>query len=466
MENYLLEVDSGERDTSLYPNSNSYVVQLNRPLYNVSGIHLVSGRIPLTQYTVDAHNNTLYIDGTKITLSPNNFSNGDELAAGLTNDLPGGITPSFNAVENKIELSNVSPFSIEFKSKSPAGVLGFLPQFYAGTTITPPGTVDLDGPTSIILSLSTVNDDSISNDIFLDNKHSTKITGSITMKTATDTMMITIGPSTSNTLGSYYSIPVSNIAYTSGATPPFLGGDNVSFTISLKNTETPYSGHTYTFDDTADGPGIGAGEFRFNADKSVIFISFEDNMALTTPLQAMNNILYKKPLHYYGRIMTTGYTAVAASSAGAASLATVGGANVMVTNTSGGNGLGMTILDYNGPDDPVRHNFYRGSSPFMDSFRVQFYCNNFDELVPYDFKLRNHILKFEIKCSLDKLLVTSENKEVNKMVELPPKLELERFKDKYRPWGDKRMLIYTGAVVIFIILVLILSSFKYVRPRK
>ena len=57
-ETYLLEIDSSQRDVALYPNSNTYSVTINRPIYNVSKIKLIAARIPLPQWTIDAHNDT------------------------------------------------------------------------------------------------------------------------------------------------------------------------------------------------------------------------------------------------------------------------------------------------------------------------------------------------------------------------------------------------------------------------
>ena len=51
------------------------------------------------------------------------------------------------------------------------------------------------------------------------------------------------------------------------------------------------------------------------------------------------------------------------------------------------------------------------------------------------------------------------------MIELPPKLDLERFRDEYRPWGDKQVLMYGGAIVIFVVVLLMISSIKRVRLR-
>ena len=137
----------------------------------------------------------------------------------------------------------------------------------------------------------------------------------------------------------------------------------------------------------------------------------------------------EKPMHYFGRIITTQYTV-------------------------------KRLIDYNGNDDPVRHNFYRGGESFIESFHVRFYCNNFDEIHPYDFKLRNHILKFQITCNLDKLAINKEFAQNEKMVALPPPLDIDRFKDQYRLFGNRKYMAYGGSIVVIVLLVIILTSFK------
>ena len=470
MEKYLIEVDSGERNTQIYQDSNSYKVNLSRPLYNVSNIKLVAARIPLTQYTIDVHNNKLFIDNTQYDLTPNNYATGAELALGITNDLVlSNVITQFNESQNKLVFSNTSAFSIEFKNQSPASVFGFVPNMYAGTEVIAPGTIDIDGPTSIILSLSSVSDDSFYNEVFLEKNEMTVSKGYVSLQTPGGYAIYNISSGTSNVAGSYYTLNSSNILYIS-TTSPFTNGDNVKCTFSLTNTQAPIITY-YDYDDSVTDPiGITTGTFRLNnttQDQATeLYFNFTDQNLDKPDLTSVNVTNDKSPIHYFGRILTTDYTATAAMG-GTPSLATIGGSNVLVNGTSGfGSGLGKSIIDFNGNDDPVRHNFYSGNVNYINSLKVDFYLNNFNELLPYDFKLRNHILKFEITCSLDKLAVTRENENVNKMVDLPQKLDLERFRDPWRPLGDKRVLMYGGAVVVFVIVLIIISSSNRVQLHK
>ena len=123
-----------------------------------------------------------------------------------------------------------------------------------------------------------------------------------------------------------------------------------------------------------------------------------------------------------------------------------------------------TILRRNNPthidmDEAVQYKFPRGKEPVIKSLRIQFWVDNFGVLSPYDFKLQNHTLKFEIKCNLDKLNVEPV---VRKSLELPQALKLHEFAPKY----NKTVLVYGGAGVVLCIIVLILTSFKTVSLKK
>ena len=346
-ETYLLEIDSSQRDTVLYPDPNDYMVTVNRPMYNINQIKLISARIPLPQLTIDEFNNKITINmeyapgpptvvTSVVTLKKRDYLTGTALATGLTDDFLNNAAPPLGAnfvmtvtydVDTRSLLFTSTPsvpatgnFQLITGINSPAQVLGLLPNTTIPSTGAPPYTItgeniDLSGPTSLILSLSGDERDDIKNDLYM--------TG-----------------------------------------------------------------------------------------------------------------LEEKPMHYFGRIITVSYTA-------------------------------SRLIDYNGNDDPVRHNFYRGAESYIESFRVKFFCNNYDEVHPYDFRLRNHILKFEITCNLDKLAINKEFAKNEKMVALPPPLDIGRFKDQYRVLGDRKVMVYSGSAVVIVLLVIILTSFKQhaVSPR-
>ena len=319
MEKYLLTVDSAERDTAEYPESNDYTVILNRQLYNVTKIELVSARVPLSQYLVDVHNNIVIVDNVEYPITPGNYVMGDHLAAQLKTDLSSSVINNvqFNDDTQKLEINATTQFDLSFGvTNSLAEVMGFDHAIVYTSSpsgdLESAGVVNLCGPNSLLLSIKGDSDDYIKKSVYLD-----------------------------------------------------------------------------------------------------------------TPHEALN---------FYGTLL--------AREEGC-----------------------PTFINYDNSVDRVCETFTESPLKSLSKMSVNFLFNNFDSVIPYDFKLRNHVLKFEITCSLDKLNVTKENENVKKMIELPPKLELERFRDEYRPWGDKQMLMYGGAILIFIVVVLIISSFKRVQLR-
>jgi len=303
MDSYLLEIDSSQRDVAAHPNTNDYTIELNRPLYGVSDIKLVSGNIPFSQYTIDSHNSNLQYDTVSINLAKRNYTTGTDFASNVQAEIraavsaASGMTVVFATSTDTLTFSNTSSFGLNFTTNSPAYTMGFVKGLYSGTKIVS-NPIDLAGPGAIILSM-----------------------------------------------GSDARVPIEN-------------------DISQLN---------YT--------------------------------------------------QYLGRILK-----------------------------SSGN--------YIGRDDPIEHNFNRGSETSITSLNIKFYSQNFGQTLPYDFKLRNHVLKFEIKCSLDKFIVTKENENVKRMFELPPEINLPSFEEGYRILGDKRVMVYGGAAIVLILIVMILASFK------
>jgi len=317
-EQYLLEVDSSQRDVVKYPNPQDYKVEINRPMYNISQVKLISARIPLSQWTVDEYNSNVTYDTTLVELTQRDYLTGNALASNVqqqfTDELAFVGTVEYSSNTNALTFSNTNAFSLTFGASSPACTWGFLPNTtYGPSTTIISNSIDIDGPTSLIISLNGDDRDDIKNDIFIGNEE-------------------------------------------------------------------------------------------------------------------------QAPLHYFGRIITVAYTV-------------------------------RRLIDMNGNDDPVRHNFYRGTESYIERLHIRFYCNNFKEIHPYNFKLRNHILKFEITCNLDKLSLTKDDHKVPKMQELPPPLNIGRFRDQYGWLGNKDVLVYGGSTVIIVIIVLILRTFRTILPR-
>ena len=60
-QSYTFLVDSKDRDKSIYPYPNSYVIDFTVPFKNVIGLEVIDASVPRTMYNVDLHNNVMYI---------------------------------------------------------------------------------------------------------------------------------------------------------------------------------------------------------------------------------------------------------------------------------------------------------------------------------------------------------------------------------------------------------------------
>lgn len=57
---YTFLIDSNERDRTIYPDPNNYVVEFSTPFKNIIGMEIIDASIPRTMYNVDVENNSIY----------------------------------------------------------------------------------------------------------------------------------------------------------------------------------------------------------------------------------------------------------------------------------------------------------------------------------------------------------------------------------------------------------------------
>lgn len=112
-------------------------------------------------------------------------------------------------------------------------------------------------------------------------------------------------------------------------------------------------------------------------------------------------------------------------------------------------------VTFNGHNDPLIHRFHSGSQKTIKELRVEFLHLSAGNLIPYQFgsgSAADHILKFEITCSTDKL----ENLEKMEIPTPPTSkktpININEVVNSYK-W--KKELIYIG-LIIFIGLMMIL----------
>ena len=174
-------IDSRQRNYSIYPDANNYLVELMQPHKNVERIELIAAIMPKTEYNVNSENNLLivtisgivkqlkltdgqYFIGSNVVGSPNYISNGSVPVSGLiaevvsvlnTHPNSGGAFNAFLATVpavnggtgqnasplNRVIITNSSVnFSIDFTnntftSGSPFRLLGFKKQIYTSNLL-------------------------------------------------------------------------------------------------------------------------------------------------------------------------------------------------------------------------------------------------------------------------------------------------------------------------------------------
>lgn len=193
MKVHQLTIDSGQRDPSLYPNPNDYTVELEKPIYNVSNIKLVSARIPTPQLPVCATNNNIVFrakhqDGTifdgslSLTDSPSHpLVTGPQITGAFSSIGAGyDFEFSYDATRNKLIIGqpkdpngiNLQQLTFFFKTGQDGyddsssehttmhQVLGFLPQDVdlIGGAATDFSVMNLNGPNSLVLRISSGSD--------------------------------------------------------------------------------------------------------------------------------------------------------------------------------------------------------------------------------------------------------------------------------------------------------------------
>ena len=121
---------------------------------------------------------------------------------------------------------------------------------------------------------------------------------------------------------------------------------------------------------------------------------------------------------------------------------------------------GTDVVNFSHADDPLTHEFYKGPQKYIRDLRIEFFYMSHGRLIPYDFRGQDHVLKFEITGSTDKLecLPKVPLEVVEK--KLPPPISIpEIVVDSYK-WKE---YISIG-VIVFIGLVLMLLMRRRAPP--
>ena len=120
----------------------------------------------------------------------------------------------------------------------------------------------------------------------------------------------------------------------------------------------------------------------------------------------------------------------------------------------------------NGSDDPVVHRFHSGPQKIIKEINVELFYMNNGSLATYEVDTTEHILKFELKCSTDKLegLPKVSLDEVSEKEEEQEPISIPEVKNVYR-W--KREYIYIALIVAVGLLLMFFMKRKPPQyPRK
>jgi len=322
MKVHTLNIDSSERDTSVYAYANSYVVNLDNPIYDISNIKLVSARIPTPQLMTCATNKTFKVDGVSITLNESNYSNGYVLAS----DLDIELAPSNTHIDTVIFDEDTD--SLVFSNTNATGD-NFTLQFYSGT----------DG-------------------------------------------------------------------YLSNASP----------------LTTPHQLMGFSSKDfTSTNKILRSGAINLGGPNSLI-------LKLTTGSDEFTQTVYTSTPFYTGHILLDG----------------------------------TDSINFNGADDKLVHHFHSGAQKMIKDVKIEFFYMSHGRLIPYDFRNQDHILKFEISGTTDKLenlpkVPIEESKKVEKEEPKPIISIPEIVKNTYK-W--RKEYLYIALIVLVGLLLLFFMKGK------
>ena len=119
---------------------------------------------------------------------------------------------------------------------------------------------------------------------------------------------------------------------------------------------------------------------------------------------------------------------------------------------------GSDFINYHHADDPLTHDFYKGPQKYIKDIKIEFFYMSHGRLIPYDFRNQDHILKFEITGSTDKLEGLPKVPLEAVKRELPPPISIPVIEDVYR-WKE-----YLSIGVIIFVGILLISIMRR-KPR-
>lgn len=124
---------------------------------------------------------------------------------------------------------------------------------------------------------------------------------------------------------------------------------------------------------------------------------------------------------------------------------------------------GTTSITFNGSDDPLVHRFHSGPQKVIKDIGIEFLYMNSGVLTTYEVENTDHVLKFEVKCSTDKLEGLTK-------VPLDKFAKNKKKKEKVKNLGseilyNQEVYIYIGIIAFFgIVLMFLMKGGSKVPP--
>jgi len=158
----LIFADADNRDVSLYPSGNSYVLHLTRPIRNVERVDLVSARVPNTMYNLTDGSNVFAFNSSNVSLNPG-FYSAYTLAQAVTSNAT--VALDYLPQEGHFIFSSPSAFSLKIQSQEFGTMTGLPKGTYVSSLATP---LDPSYTGKYVVKSTTLVDFSLNEYIFLD----------------------------------------------------------------------------------------------------------------------------------------------------------------------------------------------------------------------------------------------------------------------------------------------------------
>lgn len=159
----LIFADSDNRDITLYPNGNNYVLHLTRPIKNIERIDLVSARVPNTMYNLTDGSNVFSFNASNVSLNQG-FYSAYTLAQAVTSNAT--VTLDYLPQEGHFIFSSLSSFVLKIQSAEFGTMVGL--ENGKTYTASPATTLDPSYAGKYIVKSTTLVDFSLNEYIFLD----------------------------------------------------------------------------------------------------------------------------------------------------------------------------------------------------------------------------------------------------------------------------------------------------------